>query len=76
MSRPRILQPSTSYTFSEYFEFPYAPADILAEFDCRYQRKRLDLPRYEGNLNCLDFLNRYLQRNLTYVNPISETARR
>ncbi|MBL1198242.1 MAG: hypothetical protein FWK04_03950 [Nostoc sp. GBBB01] len=76
MSRPRILQPGTSYTFSKYFELPYAPADILAEFDCRYERKRLDLPRYEGNLNCLEFLSRYLQRNLTYVNPISETARR
>lgn len=76
MSRPRILQPGTSYTFSKYFELPYAPADILAEFDCTYERKRLDLPRYEGTIKSLDFLSRYLERNLTYVNPISETARR
>ncbi|MBE9007054.1 hypothetical protein IQ259_18765 [Fortiea sp. LEGE XX443] len=76
MTRPPILQPGTSYTFSKYFELPYAPADILAEFDFKYERKRLDLPKYEDKLNCLEFLSGYLQRNLTYVNPISETARR
>ncbi|MDZ8050933.1 MAG: hypothetical protein RMX68_023265 [Aulosira sp. ZfuVER01] len=76
MNRPRILQPGTSYTFSKYFELPYALADILAEFNCTYERKRLNLPRHLGELNCLDFLSRYLQRNLTYVNPISEMARR
>jgi len=27
MNRPRILQPGTNYTFSKYFELPYAPAD-------------------------------------------------
>jgi len=75
MTRPPILQPGTSYTFSKYFELPYAPADILAEFDFKYECKRLDLPRYADKLNCLEFLSRYLQRNLTYVNPISEPAR-
>ncbi|OUL19127.1 hypothetical protein [Nostoc sp. 106C] len=76
MNRPHILQPGTSYTFSKYFELPYAPADILAEFNCTYERKRLDLPKSLGELKCLDFLSRYLQRNLAYVNPISEMARR
>ncbi|BAY33059.1 hypothetical protein NIES2107_49540 [Nostoc carneum NIES-2107] len=76
MTRPRILQPGTSYTFSKYFELPYAPADILAEFNCTYERKRLELPKYAGELKCLDFLSRYLPRNLAYVNPISEMARR
>ncbi|MBW4564505.1 MAG: hypothetical protein KME32_25880 [Mojavia pulchra JT2-VF2] len=76
MNRPRILQPGTSYTFSKYFELPYTPADILAEFNCTYERKRLDLPKYAGELKCLDFLSHYLQRNLAYVNPISEMARR
>jgi hypothetical protein len=76
MNRPPILQPGTSYTFSKYFELPYAPADILAEFNCTYERKRLDLAKYAGKLNCLDFLSHYLPRNLAYVNPISEMARR
>jgi hypothetical protein len=73
MSRPRILQPGISYTFSKYFELPYAPGDILAEFNFRYERKRLDLPRYTSHLNCLEFLSRYLPRNLTYVNPITQS---
>ncbi|MBD2356640.1 hypothetical protein H6G41_18750 [Tolypothrix sp. FACHB-123] len=76
MNRPQILQPGTSYTFSKYFELPYAPADILAEFNCTYQRQRLDLPKYKDKLNCFDFLSGYLSRNLAYVNPISEMARR
>ena len=76
MNRLRILQPGTSDTFSKYFELPYAPADILAEFNCTYERRLLDLPKYAGKLNCLDFLSRYLQRNLAFVNPISEMARR
>lgn len=76
MSRPRILQLDKSYIFSDYFELPYAPADILAEFNCTYERKRLELPKYAGELKCLDFLSRYLPRNLAYVNPISEMARR
>jgi hypothetical protein len=76
MNRPRILQPDQSYTFSKYFEFPYAPADVLAELGCTYERSPLQLPIYTGNLEYLDFLRQYLERNLRRVNPISETARR
>jgi hypothetical protein len=76
MSRPQILQPGQSYTFSKYFELPYAPADILAELGCSYQRALLQLPIYSNTLDYLDFLQRYLQRNLIRVNPISEAAKR
>ncbi len=76
MSRQRILQPGQSYTFSKYFELLYAPGDILAELGCTYERLSLELPTITGNITCLDFLSRYLQRNLIYVNPISEAARR
>ena len=76
MSRKRILQPGLSYTFSKYFELPYAPADILLELGCTYVRSQLQLPKYEGKLDCIDFLSSYLQRNLNYVNPMSEVARR
>ncbi|NMG21476.1 hypothetical protein [Brasilonema bromeliae] len=69
MNRPSILQPGTNYTFSKYFELPLAPADILAEFDCTYERKRLDLPRYEGSIKCLDFLKRILQDIKLYRVP-------
>ncbi|MEM9926096.1 MAG: hypothetical protein AAF915_20490 [Cyanobacteria bacterium P01_D01_bin.50] len=76
MSRQRILQSGVSYTFSKYFELPYAPADILLELGCTYVRSQLQLPKYESELDCIDFLSRYLPRNLNYVNPISEAARR
>jgi hypothetical protein len=76
MSRPRILQPGQSYTFSKYFELPYAPADVLAELGCTFDRALLQLPIYSGELDYLNFLRQYLERNLRRVNPISETARR
>lgn len=43
MNCPRILQPGTNYTFSKYFELPLAPADILAEFDCTYERNTISI---------------------------------
>ncbi|AKG23515.1 hypothetical protein [Calothrix sp. 336/3] len=76
MSRLPILQAGQSYTFSKYFDLPYAPGDILSELGCTYQRSMLELPLYRGELNYLDFLQRYLQRNILRVNPISETAKR
>ena len=76
MTRPRILQLGQSYTFSKYFELPYAPADILAELGCSYERASLQLPQYSGVLHYLEFLQRYLQRNIMRVNPISEAAKR
>ncbi|WP_138502040.1 hypothetical protein [Nostoc sp. PA-18-2419] len=76
MSRPRILQPGQSYTFSKYFELPYAPADILAELGCSYERASLQLPTYSNAVDYLDFLQRYLQRNIIRVNPINEAAKR
>jgi hypothetical protein len=76
MTRPRILQPGQTYTFSKYFELPYTPADILAELGCSYERASLQLPRYADEINYLDFLTGYLQRNILRVNPISEAAKR
>lgn len=76
MTRPRILQPGQSYTFRKYFELPYAPADILAELNCAYKRSPLELPKYEADIEYLDFLRRYIERNILRVNPISEAAKR
>lgn len=76
MTRSRILQPDQSYTFSRYFELPYAPADILAELGCNSERTPLKLPKYSGKLDYLEILQRYLQRNIMRVNPISEAAKR
>ncbi|MFN6515023.1 MAG: hypothetical protein RMY29_011035 [Nostoc sp. CreGUA01] len=41
-----------------------------------YERASLQLPTYSNTLDYLDFLQRYLQRNIIRVNPINEAAKR
>jgi hypothetical protein len=76
MSRSRILQPNQSYTFSKYFELPFTPEDILAELGCTYQRERLELPKTDWDLNRTEELRCLIERNLRYVNLLSEDARK
>ncbi|MFK0735367.1 MAG: hypothetical protein ACFKPT_16995 [Gloeotrichia echinulata GP01] len=77
MSRPRIIQPGQSYTFSKYFDLSFSPEDILAELGCSYQRERLQLPRSEEfNINIITELQRIIERNLRRVNLLSEDARK
>ncbi len=76
MSRPRIIQPDQSYTFSKYFELPFSPEDILAELGCSYQRERLQLPKAEFNPNQIEELQRVIERNLRRVKLLSEDARK
>lgn len=76
MSRPRIIQPGQSYTFSKYFELPFSPEDILAELGCSYQRDRLQLPKTEFNPNQVAELQRTIERNLRRVKLLSEDARK
>ncbi len=76
MSRPRIIQPGQSYTFSKYFELPFSPEDILAELGCSYQRERLQLPRAEFNPSQIEELQRVIERNLRRVKLLSEDARK
>jgi hypothetical protein len=45
MPKPAILKQGERYTFSQYFEMPYAPEDILAELGCTLVRSRLSLPQ-------------------------------
>lgn len=73
--KPRILRRGESYTFSKYFELPFATEDILADLDCCFERTRLNLPKSENTPTSLVFLSRYIPRNLTYINPVSEAAR-
>jgi hypothetical protein len=72
----RVLDPNESYTFSKYFELPFAAEDILADLDCTLIRTRLTLPRSTETLAGLEFLSHYLERNLKYVTPVSEISRR
>lgn len=75
MSRPKILKPGETYTFSKYFELTFDPEDILAELGCTLKRLQLNLTEYSGELNYLNLKHR-IEQNLTYVDLTSETARR
>ncbi len=76
MSRPRILQPGQSYTFSKYFELPFSPEDIIAELGCSYERQRLLLPKSEWDLNRIEGLGLIIERNIRRVKLLSEDARK
>ncbi len=68
MPKPAILKPGERYTFSQYFEMPYAPEDILAELGCTLVRSHLTLPQVAEVKAEYGFLTKYLERNLTSVN--------
>jgi hypothetical protein len=75
--QPRVLDPNESYTFSKYFDLPYAPQDILADLGCSLERTdRLDLPYSEVFLEWLPTLSESLKRRLKRVNTTTEQARR
>ncbi len=75
MTRPRILQPGQSYTFSKYFELSFAIEDILAELGCSYNLESLTLPISEVDVNLINNLKQNIQSNLQYVKLSSESAR-
>jgi hypothetical protein len=72
----RVLNPAESYTFSKYFELPFAREEILADLGCTLIRDNLSLPTFSAALDFLPRLSEELERNLAIVDPVSETARR
>ncbi|MFN4066266.1 MAG: hypothetical protein ACK4K5_03485 [Thermosynechococcus sp.] len=76
MTRPAILQSGQSYTFRQYFEMPYEPEDILAEFGYTLQRSMLTLPQSTAALDRLEDLKARIQESLPYISLTSEAARR
>jgi hypothetical protein len=75
MTRPRILQPGQSYTFSKYFELSFAIEDILAELGCFYNLESLTLPCSEVDVNLINILFQNIESSLKYVKLSSESAR-
>lgn len=76
MARSAILQPGQSYTFRQYFEMPYEPEDILAEFGYTLQRSILTLPQSTAPLDRLGNLKARIEESLPYISLTSEAARR
>jgi len=76
MSRQPLLDPTRSYTFSNYFELGFPIDDLLAEFGYAFERKFFDLPQYSGELDRLDNLKQRIEEVLPYVDLENEATRR
>ena len=75
MTRPPILNPEETYTFSRYAELTFDPEDILAELGFSLEKAALALPQFSGLLDCTALKER-LEQDLLCVDLTSETARR
>ena len=74
---PKVLDLSQSYTFSKYFDLPFAPEDILADLGCTLERTdQEDLPYSKTPLDWLPELAEGIRRRLKRVNTTTEQARR
>ena len=74
MSRPRILDPAKSYTFSQYAQLLFDTVDILAELGVTLTDEALPNPN-KAPIDATN-LQQELQENLALVSPSSEIARR
>lgn len=72
----RVLDASESYSFAEFFKFPYEAEDILADLDCTLERRELDLKKAEVPSDRLEFLQTYIEQNLALTTPVAEISRR
>jgi hypothetical protein len=72
----KILQADATYTFRSYFELPNDTDEILAEFDYKLIKKRLQLPKTSRQLSGISELKQHFEDVLPYVPLTSEIARR
>ncbi|NEO85248.1 MAG: hypothetical protein F6J87_13510 [Spirulina sp. SIO3F2] len=74
MKKSLILDPDTSYSFSQYGALPFDTTDVLAEFGVAFQSTALQLPEQQP-LDPSPLIHE-LTENLALVDPTSEIARR
>ena len=73
----KVLNPNESYTFSRYFDLPYAPEDILADLGSTFERTdQENLPYAHIELDWLPTLASSMKRRLKRINTTTEQARR
>lgn len=63
----KLLAPNVSYPFSKIFELKLVDKDLAAEFGYTLDRKRLELPQYSEELDCIDELGDRLTEILPYA---------
>ncbi|BAY43802.1 hypothetical protein SAMD00079811_13840 [Scytonema sp. HK-05] len=76
MSKPKILQENTNYSFRSYFELPNDTDEVLAEFGYVFARTRLQLPKTNRQLERLTELHQQIEETIPYVTLSSEPAKR
>ena len=76
MGRRKILQDGKSYSFRQYFELPYEPDEILAEFGYGLTIGNLSLPASKQSFDRLPNLRQQIEEVLPLVSLTSEMARR
>jgi len=70
-----ILQPNTSYRFSDYFKLSYPTKDIVAEFGYGYKLTKLSLP-LQPLTATLERLQDTFYKKLPHISLTSEAAKR
>lgn len=63
MSKPKILQENTNYSFRSYFELPNDTDEILA-FGYAFARTRLQLPKTSRQLERLTELQQQIEETI------------
>ena len=76
MSKPKIINENSNYSFRSYFELSNDTDEILAEFDYAFTRKRLQLPKTNREIPGLVELRTSLEETIPYVTLSSEAAKR
>jgi hypothetical protein len=76
MMTTKILNPDETYTFSKYFELKIEAKDLAKEFGFSFERKRLNLPQYAGELDRVEQTQSRIDEILPYVSLTNESARR
>ncbi len=76
MPKIPIIDFNRSYTFSNYFDLPYEPEDILAEFEYSLVRSRISFPRTSQELKRLSILKEQIEESRPLISLTSEMARR
>lgn len=76
MAKRKILEEGRDYTFRSYFELPYDPDEILAEFDYTLIREEFSLPQISQQIKGITELKTKTKRILRLTSLNNEATRR
>jgi hypothetical protein len=72
----KILNPDETYTFSKFFDLKFSGKNLALEFGYSFERKRLKLLQYSGELDRIEQTRDRINEILPYVSLSNEAARR